>query len=403
MVAARGGEGTVSVGPVPGQVTVALAAAILPAGAIALGICAVAGIHDLNDRGVLIYVGVLTALSLLLWLGCRARFGPDDLVVWRWWLRRRILWTAVTGCEFFTERAPVGESGSSGSLQWLGLRLRDGRRVGLLPILGGLLTPGSASTPIGRRTERLMATALAQLHTHGVTGPGGSSLEDLSAVQALWQRCGVRPAVPGPGSVHRDTGRWDGSLPETVVHLGDGIAAGLSPETGETLFAAAVHPGADLSLVPARFLLWLLSDPEHGVITTASDEGQRSVETVSGLYARVVAGETVSDGQWSAALVTAWNAETGPNGADARAHHRWSATAYEAWISGQPHLEPAPTGDAYSDARNAAFAAGYAAWTQRSPQCAAEAVRLAAQAGPATYPRMAAKLRQLLTDAPHSQ
>ena len=63
------------------------------------------------------------------------------------WRRRRIPWTAVAHLEIFKERGPAGESNNSGALEWLGVRLRDGRRVGLLPILGGL--SGHASTPLG--------------------------------------------------------------------------------------------------------------------------------------------------------------------------------------------------------------------------------------------------------------
>lgn len=183
-------------GPVPGQVTVALALALLPAMIVGLGICTAAGVQDLDDTGMLIYVAALAACTGLLWLGCRVRFGPDGLVVWRWWLRRRIPWTAVAHCEFYAERAPVGESSGAGRLEWLGLRLRDGRRVGLLPIMGGLLAPGHAGTAIGRRTERMMATALSQLHARGVTSEGGVALADLSTVTALWARAGIHPQPP---------------------------------------------------------------------------------------------------------------------------------------------------------------------------------------------------------------
>jgi hypothetical protein len=179
--------GTVTVEPAPGQAIVALAVAIVPGAAIAFGICAAAGIDDLENEGFAVYLGVVTVLTVLLWLGCRVRFTPDELVVRRMWHRRRIPWPAVASCEFFTESGPAGESNDGGALEWLSVRLRDGRRVGLLPILGGLSDHGAASTPLGRRTERLVATALAELHARGVTS-GGVSLADLPAVRALWAR-----------------------------------------------------------------------------------------------------------------------------------------------------------------------------------------------------------------------
>ncbi|HST85443.1 MAG TPA: hypothetical protein VLL08_27135 [Kineosporiaceae bacterium] len=188
---------------------------------------------------------------------------------------------------------------------------------------------------------------------------------------------------------------------EPLAHLGDGIATGLAQGTAESLCAGAIRPGADLSLVTARFMVWLLSDPEHGVITVAREQGRRAIDTVTGLYTRVIAGEVVTDGEWSAALVLAWSGETTANDGDSAAYQRWSDAAYEAWITGEPPVEPAPPGDAYSAARTAAVAAGYAAWTARDPGRAADAVRTAAQATGATaYARMAAKLRELLAAAP---
>ena len=189
------GRGAVTVGPAPGQAIVALAVAIFPGAAIAFGLCAALGIQDLDNEGFAVYVGVLAALTLALWLGCRVRFTPDELIVRRMWWPRRIPWAAVAGCEFSKEAAPAGESNQSGALEWLSVRTRDGRRVGLLPILGGLIEPGGASTPLGRRTERLMATALAELHARGVT-IGGASLADLSAARSLWERAGTPAPAP---------------------------------------------------------------------------------------------------------------------------------------------------------------------------------------------------------------
>jgi hypothetical protein len=187
---------------------------------------------------------------------------------------------------------------------------------------------------------------------------------------------------------------------DAVAALVDGITTGLARETAESLVTPE-RPGADLSLVSARFMVWLLSDPEHGVITVAREQGRQVIDTVTGLYTRVIAGEAVTDGEWSAALVAAWNGETTPDDADSDAYQRWTDAAYEAWITGEPPVDPAPPGDAYSAARTAAVAAAYSAWTAWDSSRAVDAVRTAAQAtGPTAYPRMAAKLRELLAAAP---
>jgi hypothetical protein len=177
-----------TVGPAPGQAIAALAVAIFPGAAIAFGICAAAGIDDLANEGFAVYIGVVAALTAALWLGCRVRFTPDELVVRRMWLPRRIPWGDVERCEFWEEPGPVGEGNDGTGLQWLRVHTRDGRDVRLLPILGGVGERGP-STPIGRHTERLMATALAELHARGVTN-GGVPLAELPAVRALWARTG---------------------------------------------------------------------------------------------------------------------------------------------------------------------------------------------------------------------
>jgi hypothetical protein len=199
----------VTIGPVPGQALLPLGLAVLPGGAIAFAICRAAGIDDLGNEGFAIYVGVVAALTLLLWLGCRVRFERDELVVRRMWIRRRIPWSAVVACEFVAEPGPAGESNDDGALDWLSVRRSDrtGRAVGLLPILG-FGEHGRAHTLVGRRTERLVARALAELHARGVpivSEHRKIPLTAAPAVRALWRRTGFEPdtgaraAAPAPG------------------------------------------------------------------------------------------------------------------------------------------------------------------------------------------------------------
>jgi hypothetical protein len=182
------GRDSVTVGAPPGLLTVALALALVPGLFIAVAICAAAGIRDLDNAGFAVYLGSVTVVTIVLLLGCRVRFAGDGILVRRFWWPRRVAWPDVAHAEFYDERAAIGEDSAQ---EWLAVRLTDGRRVGLLPIFGGLRSDVTARTRVGRRTERLMATALTQLHEHGVPGEGGVDLAELPAVRRLWARGSV--------------------------------------------------------------------------------------------------------------------------------------------------------------------------------------------------------------------
>lgn len=115
-------------------------------------------------------------------------------------------------------------------------------------------------------------------------------------------------------------------IPATIAHLEDGLFERLPVDLARQWperFLNAIRPGADLSKVTARFMVWLLVDPADGVIRFVQEERfaqQRTViEQCADLWQRVIDGGSVSDDEWSnAAAAAAWAA---------RAAAAWAAEA----------------------------------------------------------------------------
>lgn len=84
-------------------------------------------------------------------------------------------------------------------------------------------------------------------------------------------------------------------IPRQLAYLQDRIFEGLSNEEAKGFplaFLAAIHVGADLSLVVSRFMVWMLADEKDGVIRFAKrDETKAAIQKVADLYKRQVAGE----------------------------------------------------------------------------------------------------------------
>lgn len=96
-------------------------------------------------------------------------------------------------------------------------------------------------------------------------------------------------------------------IPRPLAYLEDRIFEGLPGKEAKAFpftFLTNIPVGADLSLVLARFMVWLLSDPEKGVVRFVGKQGQ-AITTVASLYQRVIDGETVSTQEWLAALTAA--------------------------------------------------------------------------------------------------
>jgi len=93
-------------------------------------------------------------------------------------------------------------------------------------------------------------------------------------------------------------------IPRHLAYLEDRIFEGLPWKEARGFpfaFLTSIAVGADLSLVPAHILLWLLIDPEQGVLRFVGKQGQAIVDVAS-LYQRVIAEESVSTQDWLVAL-----------------------------------------------------------------------------------------------------
>ena len=150
----------------------------------------------------------------------------------------------------------------------------------------------------------------------------------------------------------------------TLAHLEDRIFEGLPVDACATWprrFLEAIRPGADLSLVWAKFAFWLLTE-EVALNATKDRRVKESVDNVAALYLRVIAGETVRNDEWAA------SASSAASSAD-------SAAASSA-----------------ASAASSAYAAAYAA------SSAAASAASAASSAAASFARMADKLVSILME-----
>jgi hypothetical protein len=73
------------------------------------------------------------------------------------------------------------------------------------------------------------------------------------------------------------------------------------PNDYDKTFLEVVPAEANLSQITDEFLLWLLSDPEHGVLRHSSIITRAAIETVITLYKRKLAKDRVSKEEWAEA------------------------------------------------------------------------------------------------------
>ena len=123
-------------------------------------------------------------------------------------------------------------------------------------------------------------------------------------------------------------------IPAMIAGLEDEIFEGL--DNGEAKawpiqFLEAIKPGADLSLVAPRFMIWTLTDPEHGVARFNDDA---SIVNVAKTWQRVVDGDMPTSEDWSAAASAAASAAwSAARRAAASAASAASGTNSAAWIA----------------------------------------------------------------------
>jgi hypothetical protein len=180
-------------------------------------------------------------------------------------------------------------------------------------------------------------------------------------------------------------------IPIILASLEDGIFESL--ENGRSKawpeqFLSAAAVGSDLSLVWPKFAIWLLTDPEFGVLQYASTKkSKKAINGVADAYGLVVSGSKEKV-DWSALRASAAAAYAAyAASADAAAYAAYAA-AYAAYAAADAAAAAAYAAAAYAAAdAAAAYAAADAAAARISRR---EAVREA----------QAKKLLELMSEAP---
>jgi transcriptional regulator with XRE-family HTH domain len=113
----------------------------------------------------------------------------------------------------------------------------------------------------------------------------------------------------GGGCIHKQYEIVLG-IPRTLAYLEDRIFENLpAPHCADFAvnFLDAIPVGGDLSLVTARFMVWLLADESGGVLrfTVGFPEAAAAVQGVAVLYSRMIAGEVIPKESWETAAAAA--------------------------------------------------------------------------------------------------
>jgi len=187
-----------------------------------------------------------------------------------------------------------------------------------------------------------------------------------------WRGCAVGCAIhslqcledpvtadKGVFSVHKEYPQQLG-IPEVLAHLEDQLFELLPVEDAKQWplrFSEAIQAGADLQLVWPKFAVWLLVDPDQGVIRFAkTDLAKKVISDVADLWVHRAQGEEVSADQFRTARYAA----------DAYAA---AAAAYAAAYAADADADAAAAAAVAAAAYAVAVAAYAAGWkVSRSPQ-----------------------------------
>ena len=189
-------------------------------------------------------------------------------------------------------------------------------------------------------------------------------------------------------------------IPEVLAWLEDAIFEGMPVVASRRWpgrFLAAPKPGADLSLVWPRFVVWMLKSDDLGLLRIAGRAGKSSIAQVVALHLRTIQGDHPSPEEWSAAVLAAESAE-----GSAKGSAEGSASRLAALSAGLSAAVSAPTSssrmDGWRAARHAAgSAARSAAWGNSVLPEWSAAVTTAVSAA---YLKMADRLVALMAEAP---
>src|ERR1700677_676720 len=118
-------------------------------------------------------------------------------------------------------------------------------------------------------------------------------------------------------------------IPRSLARIEDGIFEGLPVKESKKWpeqFLKAIKPGADLSKVTAKFLVWILQD----VIKYAQPDGKLAIQKVIDLYKKQLKGDTVAPGEWQETRYAAYAAAAYAAAYAAAAADAADAAAYAA-------------------------------------------------------------------------
>jgi hypothetical protein len=187
--------------------------------------------------------------------------------------------------------------------------------------------------------------------------------------------CAVGCTIEGSQHARYET---ELGIPRIIARLEDRIFEGLTDEEAKKFplkFLQAIKPGANLSMVWPKFVVWLLSDEKDGVTKFAKTERTRnSITAVTELYKRRLRGDEPTYDEWHA---------------DAAADAAYAAA-------------DAAAADAADAADAAAAAAAYAAAAYAAADAAAAAAAYAADAAAAAYAADAAAAAYAAADAAYA-
>jgi hypothetical protein len=172
--------------------------------------------------------------------------------------------------------------------------------------------------------------------------------------------CAVGCSIHGSSHAAYET---ELGIPQILARLEDGIFENIPNELAKTWprrFLEAIKPGADLSAVWPKFVVWMMLDDEYGVIQFAkTDRTRESIEMVADMYQLKADGADISQEDWRNVRDTAYRARrTAAADAAADAYAAAAAAAY-ADAAADAAAYAAADAAAYADA--AADAAAYAA------------------------------------------
>ena len=123
-------------------------------------------------------------------------------------------------------------------------------------------------------------------------------------------------------------------IPRQLAYLEDRLFERLPVELARQWperFLSAIKPGADLSKVLPKFMVWMLSDAVDGVIRFAKREATKAaIQEVSALYLRWAAGDKPATSEWESARKIAYDAYDAASAYAADAADAAAAASYAA-------------------------------------------------------------------------